>query len=120
MIYNFLIFAQNLGCGYTLEYPQSMFWSKNKKNRHTLAYPFHYIKVGYKGVYISRTCFPDVFCIFYSATTSLAGGPTYQTTSLPQNVVPQQQVVPQYVPQTDYGANMAAMYQPQMTQQQLL
>lgn len=61
-----------------------------------------------------------------SATTSLAGGPTtYQTTSLPQthppqNVVPQQQVVPQYIPQTDYGANMAAMYQPQMTQQQLL
>ena len=40
----FLIFAQNIDCGYTLEphrrggsneYPQSMFWSKNKKNRHT-------------------------------------------------------------------------------------
>ena len=38
----FLIFAQNIDCGYTLElprrcgsneYPQSMFWSKNKKNR---------------------------------------------------------------------------------------
>ena len=37
-----LIFAQNIDCGYTLEpprrggsneYPQSMFWSKNKKNR---------------------------------------------------------------------------------------
>ena len=36
----FLIFAQNMDCGYTLEspqrggsneYPQSMFWSKNKK-----------------------------------------------------------------------------------------
>ena len=36
----FLIFAQNIHCGYTLEpprrggsneYPQSMFWSKNKK-----------------------------------------------------------------------------------------
>ena len=44
----FLIFAQNLDCGYTLEpprrggsneYPQSMFWSKNKKNRYTPAYP---------------------------------------------------------------------------------
>ena len=44
----FLIFAQNINCGYKLEpprwgssneYPQSMFWSKNKKNRHTLAYP---------------------------------------------------------------------------------
>ena len=37
----FNIFAQNIDCGYTLEpphrgssneYPQSMFWSKNKKN----------------------------------------------------------------------------------------
>ena len=66
----FLIFAQNIYCGYTLEpprrggsneYPQSMFWRKNKKNRYT--YPcitqFYYIKVGYKGVFISRTCFPD-------------------------------------------------------------
>ena len=43
----FLIFAQNIDCGYTLEpprlggsneYPQSMFWSKNKKNRHSPAY----------------------------------------------------------------------------------
>ena len=44
----FLIFAQNIDCGYTLEpprrggsneYPQSMFWSKTKKNRYTPAYP---------------------------------------------------------------------------------
>ena len=44
----FLIFAQNVDCGYTLEpprrggsneYPQSMFWSKNKNNRYTPAYP---------------------------------------------------------------------------------
>ena len=44
----FLIFAQNIDCGYTLdpprrggsnEYPQSMFWSKNKKNRYIPAYP---------------------------------------------------------------------------------
>ena len=64
----FLIFAQNIDCGYTLEpprrggsneYPQSMFWSKNKKNRYTPAYQFYYIKVGFKGVYIARTCFPD-------------------------------------------------------------
>ena len=42
----FLIFAQNIDCGYTLEpprrggsnvYPQSMFSSKNKKNRYTPA-----------------------------------------------------------------------------------
>ena len=44
----FLIFYQNIDCGYTLEpprrggsneYPQSMFWSKNKKNRYTPANP---------------------------------------------------------------------------------
>ena len=46
----FLIFAQNIDCGYTLEpprrgeavfneYTQSMFWSKNKKNRYTTTYP---------------------------------------------------------------------------------
>ena len=44
----FLTFAQNIDCGYTLEpprpggsneYPQSMFWSKNKKNRYTHANP---------------------------------------------------------------------------------
>ena len=44
----FLIFAQNIDCGYTLEqprrggsneYPQSMFWDKNKKNRSTPANP---------------------------------------------------------------------------------
>ena len=44
----FLIFAQNIDCGYMLdppwrdgsnEYPQSMFWSKNKKNRYTPANP---------------------------------------------------------------------------------
>ena len=43
----FLIFAPK-HCGYSLEpprrggsneYPQSMFWSKNKKNRYTPAYP---------------------------------------------------------------------------------
>ena len=39
----FLIFAQNIDCGFqrggSNEYPQSMFWSKNKKNRYTPAYP---------------------------------------------------------------------------------
>ena len=44
----FLIFAQNIDCGYTLEppsrgsfneYTQSMFCSKNKKNRYTPANP---------------------------------------------------------------------------------
>ena len=31
----FLIFAQNIDCGYTNEYPQSMFWIKNKKKMYT-------------------------------------------------------------------------------------
>ena len=44
----FLIFAQKIDCGYTLEpprrggsneYPQSIFWSKNKENMYTPAYP---------------------------------------------------------------------------------
>ena len=55
----FHISAQNIDCGYSLEpprrggsnaYPQSMFLSRNKKNK---VYPckpqFYYIKVGFKG-----------------------------------------------------------------------
>ena len=58
----FLFSAQNLDCGYPLEpphrggsneYPQSMFLSRNKKNK---VYPckpqFYNIKVGFKGVKI--------------------------------------------------------------------
>ena len=55
----FLIFAQNIDCGYTLEpprqggsneNPQSMFWSKNKKNRYTPANPsFSILKWGLRG-----------------------------------------------------------------------
>ena len=33
----FSYFAHNIDCGY--EYPQSMLWSKNKKNRYTPSYP---------------------------------------------------------------------------------
>ena len=56
------IFDSNIDCGYSLEpprrggsneYPQSMFWRRNKKNN---VYPckpqFYYIKVGFKGVKI--------------------------------------------------------------------
>ena len=55
----FLIFAQNIDCGYTLEppcqggsneYPQYMFWSKNKKNSYTPANPsFAIQKWGLRG-----------------------------------------------------------------------
>ena len=48
-----------------------MFWIKNKKIRFTPANPsFFYINVGFKGVYISRTCFPDA--IFNSRIQNLA------------------------------------------------
>ena len=40
------------------EYLQSMFWIKNKKSRYIPVNPS--FKVGFKGVYISRTCFHDV------------------------------------------------------------
>ena len=40
----FLNFAQNIDCGYTLEPP----WPQ-----------LYYIEVGFKGVLIARTCFPD-------------------------------------------------------------
>ena len=41
------------------EYPHSMFWTRNKENRYTPAVLLYI--VGFKsGVYISRTCFPDV------------------------------------------------------------
>ena len=67
------IFAHNIGCGYMLEpprepprrggsneYPQSMFRTKNKKKKsYTPAYHSLLIKVGLKGVFIERTCFPD-------------------------------------------------------------
>ena len=58
----FLISAQTIDCGYSLEpprwggtngYPQSMFLSRNKKNNVYSCKPqFYYIKVGFKGVKI--------------------------------------------------------------------
>ena len=66
----FLIFAQNIDCGYTLEpprrggsdeHPQSMFGAKIRKIGIPLYTPvLLYIKVGFEGVYITRTCFRDV------------------------------------------------------------
>ena len=45
------------------EYPQSMFWSKNKKNRYTPANPNFTI-------YITWTCFPDADIHVYSVVRS--------------------------------------------------
>ena len=47
------------------EYPQCMFWIKNKKNRYSPANPsFSYIKVGFKRVYILQSCNPDGLFFF--------------------------------------------------------
>ena len=49
----FHISAQNIDCGYSLENPQSMFLSRNKKNNlYPCKPPFYYIKVGVNGVKI--------------------------------------------------------------------
>ena len=37
-----------------------MFWSKNKKKEYPCKPQFYYIKVGCKGVFVTRTCFRDV------------------------------------------------------------
>ena len=61
-----LIFAQNIDYGYTLEpprrggsneYPQSMFWRKNKKNRYTMHTPV----LQYKSWVLGGTHFTDMF-----------------------------------------------------------
>ena len=36
-----------------------MFWSNNKTKVYPCIPQFYYIKVGFKGVYYSWTCFPD-------------------------------------------------------------
>ena len=57
----FLFFAQNIYRGFTLEpprrcgsneYPQSMFWSKTKKNRCPPAYPCFLYKSGVYGGFV--------------------------------------------------------------------
>ena len=60
----FLLFAQNMDCGYTLEPVLTsthnlMFGAKIREIGIPLQTPVFYIKVGFKGVYMSRTCFPD-------------------------------------------------------------
>ena len=59
----FLIFAQNIDCGYTLEPPRLCFGAKIRKIGIHWIPQFCYIKVGYEGVCITRTCFPEVLSI---------------------------------------------------------
>ena len=55
----FLIFDQNIDCEYTLE-PPLCFRAKIRKNVYPCKPQFYYIKVGCKGVFITRTCYHDV------------------------------------------------------------
>ena len=63
----FLIFAQNIDCGYTLEREAVLTSTHNlcfraniRKNVYPCKPQFYYIKVGCKGVFVTRTCFRDV------------------------------------------------------------
>ena len=58
----FLIFAQNIDRGYTLEPPHG-FRAKIRKNVYQCKPQFYYIKLGCKGLFITRKCYHDV--LFY-------------------------------------------------------
>ena len=73
----FLILAQNIDSGYKLEpprrggsneYPQSMFWIKNKKNRYTPAYISFNIASGVYGVFLASHVCSFVFGLLSKVT----------------------------------------------------
>ena len=49
------------------------FRARIKKNVYPCTPQFHYIKVGCKGVYITRTCYHDVLVMIYVLLPRLAG-----------------------------------------------
>ena len=61
----FLTFAQNIDCGYTLTEAvltsthNLCFGAKIRKKVYPCKPQFYYIKVGCKGVFVTRTCFHD-------------------------------------------------------------
>ena len=64
----FLFFSQNIDCGYTLEAVLTSthnrcFRAKIRKNVYPYKPQFYCIKVGCKGVFVTRSCFRDVFAI---------------------------------------------------------
>ena len=63
-----ILISQNLDCGYTSnEYPQSMFWSKNKKNRYTPTNSvLLYKSGGFRGYSLHR----HVFLMYLQPTLS--------------------------------------------------
>ena len=63
----FLIFAQNIDCGYTLEPAvltsthNQCFGAKIRKNVYPFKPQFYCIKVACKGVFVTRTCLHDEY-----------------------------------------------------------
>ena len=64
----FLFFAQNIDCGYMSEggaeavlksTHNQCFRAKIRKSEYPCKPQFYYIKVGWKGVFITRTCYRD-------------------------------------------------------------
>ena len=60
----FHIFAQNIDCGYTLQPPRRVptiyvLEQKEENKEYPFIPQFYYIKLGFKGVYITWICFPD-------------------------------------------------------------
>ena len=82
--YIFLIFAQNIEAVLTCTH-NLCFGTKIRKIGIPPAYPSFAIEVGYKGVYITRTCFPDLkFKHLFSL--DMAGG-IYSSLSMRKNVL---------------------------------
>ena len=52
----FLFLLKNIDCGYT---HNLCFRAKIRKNVYPCTPQFYYIKVGYKGILVTRTCFRD-------------------------------------------------------------
>ena len=65
-LFFFALKMKNFNYGYTLEPPKHIFFSKNKNKMFTPVScipQFYFIKVWYKELCISRTCFHDMRCM---------------------------------------------------------
>ena len=65
----FLIFAQNIDCGVLTSTHNLCFGAKIRKKSYPCKPQFYYIKVGCKGVFVTRTCFRDADNSFVSTCT---------------------------------------------------
>ena len=65
IIVMFFIFAQNIVRGYTLEPVTTIYVLEQKleKSIYPTKTQFYYIKMGFKGVKLTRTCYPDEYFV---------------------------------------------------------